>query len=255
MNETRLYDAVLATPVEVQDLVAGDLAWSASRATVYGTVVPDRRRDLRPDLLAVGDPDPAVRVHRRPLLLGDRLHVHLADPEDRPVQLLLHPRDHPDVPVLGDLLPVQPASRLGRGRWPGSLPLYHLVEITRGMANGPDGLQILIHTAWLAAVTRGALPDPGPGAAGQARSVRRPLFRLAAWQNARRAWPGADSALVVRRIAAIALPSAALPARWPSTARAPRRRWARRPRPGDHRRHGPDGRRRADTARTAARPT
>ena len=37
MNETRLYDAVLATPVEVQDLVAGDLAWSASRAAVYGT--------------------------------------------------------------------------------------------------------------------------------------------------------------------------------------------------------------------------
>src|ERR687888_2375933 len=38
MNETRLYDAVLATPVEVQDIVAGDLVWSASRATVYGTV-------------------------------------------------------------------------------------------------------------------------------------------------------------------------------------------------------------------------
>src|SRR5204863_3574883 len=38
MNETRLYDAVLATPVEVQDIVAGDLLWSAARATVYGTV-------------------------------------------------------------------------------------------------------------------------------------------------------------------------------------------------------------------------
>ena len=39
MNELRLYDNVLSTPVEVQDLVAGDLAWSASRATVYGIVV------------------------------------------------------------------------------------------------------------------------------------------------------------------------------------------------------------------------
>src|SRR5919198_2128496 len=37
MNETRLYDNILATPVEVQDLVAGDLAWSSSRAAVYGT--------------------------------------------------------------------------------------------------------------------------------------------------------------------------------------------------------------------------
>ena len=39
MNELRLYDNVLSTPVEVQDLVAGDLLWSASRATVYGIVV------------------------------------------------------------------------------------------------------------------------------------------------------------------------------------------------------------------------
>src|SRR2546425_2331815 len=39
MNELRLYDNVLSTPIEPADLVAGDLAWSASRATVYGTVV------------------------------------------------------------------------------------------------------------------------------------------------------------------------------------------------------------------------
>ena len=39
MNELRLYDNVLATPVEAQDVVAGDLAWSSTRATVYGIVV------------------------------------------------------------------------------------------------------------------------------------------------------------------------------------------------------------------------
>src|SRR5215203_5918121 len=39
INELRLYDNVLSTPVEAQDVVAGDLAWSASRATVYGCVV------------------------------------------------------------------------------------------------------------------------------------------------------------------------------------------------------------------------
>ena len=59
MNETRLYDNILATPVEVQDLVAGDLAWSSTRATLYGTQLPDRRHRLRPDQLAVGGPDPA----------------------------------------------------------------------------------------------------------------------------------------------------------------------------------------------------
>ena len=55
MNETRLYDAVLATPVEVQDLVAGDLAWSASRAAVYGTSFLRRGHRLRAGRLALGD--------------------------------------------------------------------------------------------------------------------------------------------------------------------------------------------------------
>src|SRR3954464_464786 len=36
MNELRLYDNVLSTPVEVQDLVARALAWSATRATIAG---------------------------------------------------------------------------------------------------------------------------------------------------------------------------------------------------------------------------
>ena len=37
MEESRLYDAVLSTPVEVQDLVSGEVAWAATRALVYGT--------------------------------------------------------------------------------------------------------------------------------------------------------------------------------------------------------------------------
>jgi lipooligosaccharide transport system permease protein len=37
MEEKRLYDAILTTPVEVPDLVAGEVAWAATRAVVYGT--------------------------------------------------------------------------------------------------------------------------------------------------------------------------------------------------------------------------
>jgi lipooligosaccharide transport system permease protein len=32
-------------------------------------------------------------------------------------------------------------------------PLYHLVEVTRGLATGPEALQILIHTGWLLVVS------------------------------------------------------------------------------------------------------
>jgi lipooligosaccharide transport system permease protein len=37
MEEKRLYDAILSTPVEVPDLVTGEVAWAATRAVVYGT--------------------------------------------------------------------------------------------------------------------------------------------------------------------------------------------------------------------------
>src|SRR5919201_774712 len=37
MNENRLYDALVATPVEVPDLVTGEIAWSATRSLVYGS--------------------------------------------------------------------------------------------------------------------------------------------------------------------------------------------------------------------------
>jgi lipooligosaccharide transport system permease protein len=37
MEEKRLYDAILATPVEVPDLVTGEVVWAATRAIVYGS--------------------------------------------------------------------------------------------------------------------------------------------------------------------------------------------------------------------------
>jgi len=38
MQETRLYDAILTTPVEVPDIVAAELGWAATRSLIYGTV-------------------------------------------------------------------------------------------------------------------------------------------------------------------------------------------------------------------------
>jgi hypothetical protein len=33
------------------------------------------------------------------------------------------------------------------------MPLYHLVEVTRGLATGPEALSIIGNTAWLAVVS------------------------------------------------------------------------------------------------------
>ena len=37
MEEKRLYDAILTTPVEVPDLVTGEVLWAATRAIIYGS--------------------------------------------------------------------------------------------------------------------------------------------------------------------------------------------------------------------------
>ena len=37
MSENRLYDALIATPIEVPDLVTGEIAWAATRSLIYGT--------------------------------------------------------------------------------------------------------------------------------------------------------------------------------------------------------------------------
>jgi lipooligosaccharide transport system permease protein len=152
MNELRLYDNVLSTPVEVQDLVAGDLAWAASRSTVYGTVVlvvvaafglvSSVWAILIPPLVMLGGLCFSVIGYTFTSLIPKiDLYSYFFTLGITPMFLFS-----------GIFFPFD--------RLPGWVeavawvtPLYHLVEITRGMATGPEGVQILIHVAWLAAVS------------------------------------------------------------------------------------------------------
>ena len=152
MNETRLYDAVLATPVEVPDLVAGDLAWSASRATVYGTsfliivtafgLVGSPWAILIPPLVMIGGLCFSVIGYAFTALIPKiDLYSYFFTLGITPMFLFS-----------GIFFPFE--------RLPGWVevvawftPLYHMVEITRGMATGPDGLEVLINAAWLLVVS------------------------------------------------------------------------------------------------------
>jgi lipooligosaccharide transport system permease protein len=152
MNETRLYDAVLATPVEVQDLVAGDLLWSAFRATVYGTtflgivaifgLISSPWAILIPPLVFLGGLCFSVIAYTFTSLIPKiDLYSYFFTLGITPMFL-----------VSGIFFPFnQLPGWVEVAAW--ITPLYHLVEITRGMATGPDGLQILIHSAWLAAIS------------------------------------------------------------------------------------------------------
>src|SRR5215210_1772501 len=159
MNELRLYDNVLSTPVEVQDVVAGDLAWSASRATVYGCVVlavvagfglvDSAWAILIPPFVVLGGLCFSVIGYAFTTLIPKiDLYSYFFTLGITPMFLfsgIFFPFN--ELPGWVEVV-----------AW--LTPLYHLVEIARGMAAGPDGLQILIHTLWLAAVTALLFPIP-----------------------------------------------------------------------------------------------
>jgi lipooligosaccharide transport system permease protein len=167
MNELRLYDAVLSTPVEVPDLVAGDLLWSSARATIYGTVflatvaifglVSSWWAIAIPPFVFVGGLCFSVIGYTFTALIPKiDLYSYFFTLGITPMFLFS-----------GIFFPFD--------RLPGWVeavawltPLYHLVQITRGLATGPDAVQIAIHVAWLVAVSILLFPIP-------VRAVRRRL--------------------------------------------------------------------------------
>jgi lipooligosaccharide transport system permease protein len=166
MREYRLYDAVLSTPVEVQDLVAGDLAWSAIRAVVYGTVFLSvvTAFGLIDSWWALAIP-PAV-------LIGGLAFSTIAY-----TFTALIPRI--DLYSYFFTLGITPMFLFSGiffpfNRLPGWVeivawftPLYHLVEVTRGLATGPGPI-VLLHLAILLAISLALFIVP-------VRAVRRRL--------------------------------------------------------------------------------
>src|SRR3954454_1570457 len=152
MNELRLYDNVLSTPIEPPDLVAGDLLWSASRATVYGTVVLIV-------VAAVGLVSSPWAILIPPFVFVGALCISVIGysftsliPKIDLYSYFFTLGITPMFLFSGIFFPFnQLPGWVEVVAW--FTPLYHLVEITRGMATGPDAVQILIHTAWLALVT------------------------------------------------------------------------------------------------------
>jgi lipooligosaccharide transport system permease protein len=167
MNELRLYDAVLSTPVEVPDLVAGDLLWSSARATVYGTVflITVSIFGLVSSWWAIAIP-PFVFLGGLCFSVIGYTFTALVPKIDL-YSYFFTLGITPMFLFSGIFFPFD--------RLPGWVeavawltPLYHLVQITRGLATGPEAAQIAIHAAWLVAVSALLFPIP-------VRAVRRRL--------------------------------------------------------------------------------
>ena len=166
MNETRLYDNILATPVEVQDVVSGDLIWSAIRATIYGTVflivvtafglIHSPWALLLPPLVALGGLCMSVVAYTFTALIPRiDLYSYFFTLGITPMFLfsgIFFPFD--ELPGVAEVI-----------AW--FTPLYHSVEIARDMATGPGAI-VLLHATWLLVVSVALFVVP-------VRAVRRRL--------------------------------------------------------------------------------
>jgi lipooligosaccharide transport system permease protein len=152
MNENRLYDNVLSTPVEVEDLVAGEMAWACTRAVIYGSVflvivaafglVGSAWAVVTPLFLVLGGACFAA------IGLSFTAIVGKVDYFSYYYTLFITP-----LFLFSGIF--YPLNRLPE--WTHVVawftPLYHLVRITRGLILGPDALAVLGNATWLLVVT------------------------------------------------------------------------------------------------------
>jgi lipooligosaccharide transport system permease protein len=166
MREFHLYDAILSTPIEVQDLVAGDLAWSAIRSMIYGTVflvvvtafglVDSWWALFIPFAVLIGGLAFSAMAYTFTALIPRiDLYSYYFTLGITPMFLfsgIFFPFDR--LPAIAEVV-----------AW--FTPLFHLVEVTRGLATGPHPI-VLIHVAILIAFSVALFPVP-------VRAVRRRL--------------------------------------------------------------------------------
>lgn len=159
MHEMRYFDATLTTPVEVEDVVLGEVLWATTRAVVYGTVflvvialfgfVSSPWAVAIPLFLALGGACfAACGVAYTSLVPKADYYTFYFTLFVTPMFLfggIFFPYDK---------LPGWAQT----GAW--FTPLYHLVNISRELATGPDALAVLGNAAWLAVVTLAVVAIP-----------------------------------------------------------------------------------------------
>jgi lipooligosaccharide transport system permease protein len=159
MTEYRLYDNVLSTPVEVEDLVLGEMAWACTRAVIYGTaflvvvlafgLINSPWAILTPVFLVLGAACFAAIGLSFTAIVGKvDYFTYYYTLFVTPMFLfsgIFYPLDR-----LPDWTHVV--------AW--FTPLYHLVRITRELILGPDALTVLGNSLWLLVVTSALFAVP-----------------------------------------------------------------------------------------------
>jgi lipooligosaccharide transport system permease protein len=159
IHTERVYAAMLSTPANAEDIVAGELLWAATRAAIYAVV-------MLLVMLAFGLIRSPLALLAPPVAaLGGLLFAVLGLSYTALVK-------HMDQLVFWFTLFITPMFLLSGvffplERLPGwvqgiawFLPLHHVVEIVRALVLGTPGWGTLGHLAWLGAVLGLAFPLP-----------------------------------------------------------------------------------------------
>jgi lipooligosaccharide transport system permease protein len=159
MQETRLYDSILTTPVEVPDIVAAELGWAATRSLIYGTVflgvvgafglIESAWALLIPFAVVLGG------LCFGSMGLTFTAVVGKIDYYSYYYTLFITPMF-----LFSGLF--YPLTRLPDwvhvAAW--FTPLYHLVNLTRGLALGPDLGDVAANALWLVVLVALLFPIP-----------------------------------------------------------------------------------------------
>lgn len=159
MTENRLYDAIVSTPVEVEDLVVAEVVWAATRALIYGTAFL-----VVVAIFGFVESPWAVLVPLFLLLGGScfgMMGIAFTTVVNR-VELYSYYYTLLITPLFLFSGIFYPLDRLPE--WTHVVawltPLYHLVQITRGLILGPELGSILGNSLWLVVLTVALLPLP-----------------------------------------------------------------------------------------------
>lgn len=159
MSENRLYDAIVSTPVEVEDLVVAEVAWAATRSLVYGMafIAIVAAFGFVHSIWAVFIP---LFLFLGGLCFGMMgitftAVVNRVDLYSYYYTLLITPL----FLFSGIFYPLDKLPEWTHVvAW--LTPLYHLVQVTRGLILGPELWPVLGNALWLAVLTLLLLPLP-----------------------------------------------------------------------------------------------
>jgi len=151
MHAERIYDALVATPAQLEDVVAGEILWAATRASIYGIVMTAVFAALglvgSPLALAVVPLATLSGLAFGAIGMSYTASVRGMDQLTFYFTLFITPQFlFSGIFFPLDALPpfVQAAAK--------ALPLHHVVEFNRAAFFGTLGLEHLVHVGYLAAL-------------------------------------------------------------------------------------------------------